>query len=102
MEEESRKELNCKLCDKIFKSESNILNHDKKFHMKKGTTAYKCDYCNEKLVNKNNLENHISKEHITCNLCMEIFPTITSLNTHITAVHDKLKIKHKIKKKNLV
>ena len=98
MEEKSRKVLNCKLCNKVFKSESNLLNHDKKFHMKKGTTTYKCDNCNEKLVNKINLENHISKEHITCNLCMKIFPTITSLNIHITAVHDKLKTKHQIEK----
>ena len=48
--------------------------------MKKRTTTYKCDNCNEKLVNKINLENPISKEDITCNLCMKIFPTITSLN----------------------
>ena len=25
-----RKELNCKLCDKVFKTESNLLSHDKK------------------------------------------------------------------------
>ena len=80
LEEESRKEQKCKLCDKVFKSGPNLSNHDKKFHMKKGTTTYKCDNCNEKLVNKINLENHISKEHITCNLCMKIFPTLTSLN----------------------
>ena len=98
MEEESRKELKCKLCDKVFKSESNLLNHDKKFHIKKGSTTYKCDNCYEKFANKINLENHISKEHITCNLCMKIFPIITSLNIHITAVYDKLKTKHQIEK----
>ena len=65
-EEESRKEQKCKLCDEVLKSEPNLLNHDKKFHIKIGTTTYKCD-CNEKLVNNINLENHISKEHITCN-----------------------------------
>ena len=50
-----RKELNYTLCDKVFKTESNLLNHDKKFHMKKGTKTYKCDNCNEKLDNKTNL-----------------------------------------------
>ena len=45
-EEESRNKLKCKLSDKVFKSESNLLNHDKKFHMKKGTTTYKCYNCN--------------------------------------------------------
>ena len=66
--------------------------------MKKGTTPYKCDNCDEIISNKTNLENHIRKEQITCTLCMKIFPTITSLNIHITAVHDKLKTKHQIEK----
>ena len=30
---------------------------------------------------------------------MKIVPTITSLNIHITVVHDKLKAKHPIEKK---
>ena len=93
-----RNELNCTICDKVFKTESNLLNHDKKCHIRKGTTTYKCDNCNEKLATKVELENHISKEHITCTLCKKIFPTITSLNIHITAVHDKLKTKHQIEK----
>ena len=97
MEEESkyetiykRKELVCNLSDKVFKTESNLLNHDIK-------VAYE-DNCIEKLANKTNLENHIIKEHLTCTLCMKIFPTITKLNNHITAVHDKLKSKHQIEK----
>ena len=93
-----RKELNCKLCDKVFKTKSNLLNYDKKFHKKKGTKTYKCDNCNEKLDYKSNFENHINKEHIICNLCTKILPTITSLNIHITAVHDKLKTNHQIEK----
>ena len=46
-----RKEPNCKLCDNVFKTVSNLFNRDKKFHMKKGTTTYKCDNFNEKLAN---------------------------------------------------
>ena len=67
--------------------------------MKKGTKTYKCDSCIEKLANKTNLENYLNKEHKPCNLCMKILPTITSLNIHITAVHDKLKTKHQIGKR---
>ena len=93
-----RKELKCRLCDKLFKTESNLSNHDKKFHMKKGTTTYKCDNCNEKLDDKLKLKYHITKEHIACATCFKIFPTISSLNIHITAVHDKLITKHQIEK----
>ena len=45
-------DFNCDICSKQFKSISNILNHDKKFHMQKGTNLYKCDNCNEKLEDK--------------------------------------------------
>ena len=30
-------DFNCSVCSKVFKSISNLLNHDKKFHMLKGT-----------------------------------------------------------------
>ena len=89
-------ELICEICTKEFKSRVNIVNHDKKFHMVKGTNIYKCDNCEEKHNTKSKLKYHITKGHITCTICLKIFPTIQSLNIHITAVHDKLKTKHHI------
>ena len=73
-------------------------NHDKRYHILKGTNIYKCDNCNEKMENRNVLKQHINKEHITCSLCDKVFPSITSLNNHITAIHDKLKPKHDIER----
>ena len=53
--------------------------------MVKGKYIYKYDNCHQKLDNKLKLKYHITKEHITCDTCFTIFPTITSLNIHITA-----------------
>ena len=75
--------------------------------MVKGRNIYKCDNCNEKLDDKLKLKYHIIKEHMLyhiikehmlCAICLKIFPTITSLNIHITAVHDQLITKHQIDK----
>jgi hypothetical protein len=90
--------FNCDICNKEFKSKSNLQNHDKKYHMVKGRNIYKCDNCNEKLDDKPKLKYHIMKEHIACAICLKIFPTRTSLNIHITAVHEQLITKHQIDK----
>ena len=66
--------------------------------MVKGRNIYKCDNCNEKLDDKQKLNYCITKEHICCAICIKIFPTITSLNIHITAVHTQLNKKHQIEK----
>ena len=66
--------------------------------MLKGKNVYKCNNCYEKLGDKNKLKYHITKEHIACNICLKIFPTIKSLNIHITAVHDNLITKHQVEK----
>ena len=39
---------------------------------------------------------------MTCSRCDKIFPTITSLKIHITAIHDKLKPKHDIEREHRV
>ena len=77
-----KKDYNCDACSTEFKSISNLFYHDKKFHMHKGTNQYKCDNCNEKLKNKAQLKYHITKELISCNICLKIYPTIKSLNIH--------------------
>ena len=66
--------------------------------MQKGTNLYKCDNCNEKLEDKTKLKYHIIKEHIACNICLKVYPTIKSLNIHITAVRGNITINHHIEK----
>ena len=41
-------EYRCEICSKEFKNKVKFLNHDKKFHLVRGTNIYKCDNCNEK------------------------------------------------------
>ena len=89
---------NCDICRKVFKTETNYINHDKKFHMIKGTNIFKSDNCDNQFEDKNYLNLHITKDHINCSVCRKVFQKITSLNTHITAVHDKITVKHQIKK----
>ena len=88
----------CEICRRKFKKGNNLENHDKTCHILKGTNIYKCDNCSEKMENRSLLKQHINKEHITCSRCVKVFPTITSLNNHITAIHDKLKPKHDIER----
>ena len=82
-------DFKCDIFCKEFLSISILLNHDKKFHMQKGTNVYKCENCNEKLEDHNKLKYFITNDHIPCNICLTIFQTIKSLNIHITAVHHK-------------
>ena len=68
--------------------------------MLKGTNVYKCDNCNEKLEDKTKFEYHLTKEHIAYNICLKIYPTIKSLNIHITAIHDNITANHQIQKEH--
>ena len=47
---------------------------------------------------KNALEQYVTNDHIKYTICTKKFPTTTSLNIHITAVHDDLKVKHKLER----
>ena len=59
---------------------------------------FKCDNCGNQFEEKNYLNFHITRDHINFSVCQKVFPTITSLNTHITSVHDKITVKHQIEK----
>ena len=75
-----------------------VLLCDRVIYLTSGSFSYKCDNCNKKFTEKNMLENHIALDHIKCSICKKVFPTISSLNIHITAVHDNLKMKHNIER----
>ena len=82
-------------------------NHEQKFHIIRGqlgsgSVLYKYDNYNKKITEKNVLEQHKANEQIKCSICPKLFPTITSLNIHITAVHDDLKVKHKLEREPIL
>ena len=79
-----------------FKTVDNLQNHDMKFHLNKGTHVYKCDTCDQQHSEKNKFKSPYKKDHINCPLCKKIFQTISSLNVHITAVHDKITVNHQL------
>ena len=92
------KENKCDVCSRDLKRKATLLNHDKKFHILKGTNIYKCDNCKEKMDDKTKLINHITKEHIYCTICRKILLNPTSLNFHMIAVHESKKEKHQLEK----
>ena len=93
-----KKEIKCDVCSKDFKSKAILLNHNKKFHILKGTMIYKCDDCNKKVKDKMKFISHITKEHTVCTECMKIFSNPTSQSVHMTAVHENQNEKHQIEK----
>ena len=64
----------------------------------KGKNQFECDIFDNKFEDKNNLNLHIAKDHVICSVCQQVFPTITSLNRHKTAVHDNITVKHQVQK----
>ena len=93
-------ELKCFICNKEFRNETTLGNHDKKFHLEKGASFFKCDNCDETFWEKMQLGQHITKDHTSCSLCKKVYPDSTSLNYHVTAVHNKLKMKHDIERES--
>ena len=91
-------DLKCFICKKHIKNTTLLGNHDKRFHLEKGTALYKCDNCNEIFEDKMQLVQHITTYHVLCSICKKVFPTSSSLSDHITAVHDQLKLKHTIER----
>ena len=87
---------------KIKKIKATLLNHDKKFHIVKGTNIFKCDNCKENIYDKTKFISHINKEHIYCTICMKILLNPTSLSSHIFTIHDNKTKKSPTRKKNKI
>ena len=89
--EEDNNTKTCKICSKVFVSQSKLKRHIDSVHKK---ISYKCEKCNKNLSSKESLKTHIENVHdkkriINCNLCDNKFSNNTSLQLHIKAVHEK-------------
>ncbi|KAK3083669.1 hypothetical protein FSP39_001094 [Pinctada imbricata] len=80
----------CKVCLRIFESESRLKRHVKVAHDGKG--AKKCDVCQKdfltiKMLNKHKrLMHEITGEH-SCYLCGNIYQNEAKLNAHVKSIH---------------
>jgi very-short-patch-repair endonuclease len=89
--EEDNNTKTCKICSKVFVSQSKLKRHFESVHKK---ITYKCEKCNKNLSSKESLKTHIENVHdkkrlINCELCNNQFSNNTSLQLHIKAVHKK-------------
>ena len=95
--------LECNICRNEFKKKNTLKSHVEKFCIVKwlfgsGSSSYKCDNCSKKFTEKCSIENHVEKDRMKFLNCLQVFPTINSLNIHINAAHDKVIIRHNIER----
>ena len=92
-------EIKCIICEKKFKSESNLEKHDKKFHLtKESVPKYKCFHCTKISENKIKLYNHMSAEHTICLICEKVFSSESTLDNHKKMTHRTNFSKHSIER----
>ena len=79
----------CTICGKIFKTAADLDSHIDSVHA--NHTSFKCDYCDTKLISKQNLQEHISKKHETeflqCPKCMYRSQLKDQLSNHMEVCH---------------
>ena len=92
--------IRCVICAKKFKTEEkNINTHDLKYHMKKGfSNGYSCEYCSRSCLAKINLLGHITNQHKKHDIIQNTFQSEKVLETHKRPVHNKVQLKHTIKR----
>lgn len=83
------KSFQCKMCERRFSSKPGLRYHEWASH-KTGKT-YTCELCNRTfpfrmLYNSHKLFAH-GKKNVVCEVCGEMFFTISKLNVHVNAVH---------------
>ncbi|KAF4529146.1 hypothetical protein B566_EDAN017607 [Ephemera danica] len=95
-------ELQCDICGKAFKTEPNLLQHERYYH--KNERPFECDECDATFKRKCDLNRHIDMVHITkqkrardfpCDMCNKSFTSSLGRYSHKRLVHG-LYIEHKI------
>ena len=92
---EERKWL-CEICNKPFKSETNLTGHKKRVH-DNPTADYECSMCGRKMKTKATLNHHekvvhsMGKRDWACNICDSTFKIEARLKLHVEQVHTRPK-----------
>ena len=64
--------------------------------------SYRCEYCSEINLNRQELYNHILNNHKKWTLCAKICPTQNSFENKMKAIHNKFSSNHTLEKKQLI
>jgi hypothetical protein len=92
-------EIKCIICEKKFKSVSNLDKHDRKLHMTKELVPrYRCFHCTKISQNKKNLCDHMTTEHKICLICEKVFLSELTLDNHKKVNHRSNFYKHSLER----
>lgn len=90
----------CKLCQSIFSSRSAMLQHFRKAHPGcEYDYEYKCQQCDDFLVNKEEYTRHLLQVHnkvkfkTRCNLCKKVFSQEGKMKSHFEKYHPGFELK---------
>jgi len=96
IKKDSKIEIICGYCGKVFYNEQNLKIHER---IHTGDKPYKCDMCDKSFTQSSSLSTHKKGVHcseseprISCDICKRTYKTTNSLRTHIYLDH---KIKDK-------
>ncbi|CAG9861107.1 unnamed protein product [Phyllotreta striolata] len=88
LDEKSIRPYSCELCQKRFRSSTNLVNH-KLYH--EGNRTHICSMCGKSFITKSDLINHeithYDKKNYGCDKCGKAFKTRNNLCTHYLIVH---------------
>nr|XP_029729690.1 LOW QUALITY PROTEIN: zinc finger protein 91-like [Aedes albopictus] len=96
--EEVDKQLQCKLCSRIFKNKANLWEHNR---LHKGNLPFKCADCGTTFSRTKQLEAHRQKYHskdstedpplrLPCRFCPRVFPRKGDRTQHMKMLHSDL------------
>ncbi|GBP42755.1 Zinc finger protein 208 [Eumeta japonica] len=81
-------EFKCAKCQKVFRFRNQLVNHDKRVHLKEKNIT--CDLCGDKFFDRHLLKLHMVRHSNTkpfhCDLCKKSFPRKRALEIH-TRIH---------------
>ena len=89
------KQIECKLCPKVYKSPNSLSNHIRNDHnMNSALKTTFCKYCSKE-IQRSIINKHIKIEHLgiryKCNPCEKSYKSNSMLQMHVRANHSSIK-----------